>query len=199
MRMPVAPVRVSNKATGTFVDTYAVLDTASEFNICSSELADMLNIQGEAVMTSIIGATGSAENGVSQRVNVTVRGYHTNELYDIEAYALTQMTDLRDHIPQVDDIKRYPHLGGLKIPDHPRKRVDLLIGIGESRLHHRFDTRCGEPSQLWATLTALGWVLHGKDTGASASVQQMHVSTCQVRCLPLNLSALGDRVTKRLR
>ena len=178
--MPVAPVRIINRTSNVFIDTYAVLDTAAEFNICSAELAKLLQLQGDTVITSVIGATGAADEGISQRVTMSLRGYRTTELHEIEAYALTEMTDLRDHIPRVEDIGKYPHLRGLRIPDHARKRVDLLIGIGESHLHHRFDARCGERGQLWATLTGLGWVLHGRDATSVAQPQTMHVSTCQV-------------------
>ena len=164
-RMPVAPVRLSNELSGRYVDTYAVLDTAAEFNLCSAAVTDILDIDGSEILTSVVGATGATEECTAYAVKIDVRGYHTSDETSIEAYALPNMTDLRDHIPSPKDTERYPHLRGLKIPDHARKQVDLLIGIGESNLHHVYETRCGNSDQLWAALTGIGWVLHGRDSG----------------------------------
>ena len=61
--MPVAPVRVSNPSNGRTVDTYAALDTAAEYSLCSPELPDLLGLEGEEVLTSVVGATGTAEEG----------------------------------------------------------------------------------------------------------------------------------------
>ena len=129
-RMPVVPVRLSNKVAGHSVNTYAVLDTAAEFNICSTELTEILRLDGKEIVTSVIGATGTAEESVAHMVKLSIRGYRSSEEYDISVYALPAMTNLKDHIPSQMDLKRYSHLRGLDIPHHDRQEVDLLIGIG---------------------------------------------------------------------
>ena len=137
--MPVAPVRVSNPTTGRTINTYAALDTAAEYSLCSPGLSELLGLEGEEVMTSVVGATGTAENGESLRVELLLQGYRTPEYHHLTAYALPQMTDLREHIPTRRDVDRYPHLRGIQIPVHERKRVDVLVGVAEPHLHHAFE------------------------------------------------------------
>ena len=36
-------------------------------------------------------------------------------------------------------------------------------------MHHIYDTICGESDQLWAALSGLGWVLHGRDLEAGST------------------------------
>ena len=69
----------------------------------------------------------------SHNVTLDIQGHRTREMYQINnAIALDNFTDLSDHIPSQADINRHPHKHGLRIPNHKRKKVDILICIGES-------------------------------------------------------------------
>ena len=162
--MPVAPVRISGVNGTETIETYAVLDSCATDNICSAELVELLGIRGQEVQSTIITATGAEETDIVELVNLEVKGYHA-EPYTLRALSLRNFTDLSCHIPSPSDIARYPHLRGLRIPSHSRKRVDLLIGIGESPMHFSREQRKGDPNQLWATQSGIGWVLHGRDKG----------------------------------
>ena len=188
--MRVAPVSVFNPSTNRQIDSYAVFDTAAERNLCTAEIAGLLGLEGPIIPTVLVGATGTAEEGSARCVSFRLRGYRTPERYLLEAYALSQMTDLRDHIPRADDISRNLHLHGLEIPEHKRRRVDILISVGEPHLHHVFDTRCGNHGQLWAALTGLGWVLHGRDSRACDELP-LQVNTCQFRRPGLSSPRVG--------
>ena len=109
-------------------------------------------------------ATGTTEVSVAHHLTLEVKGYRTPKVYSIDAIALPNLTDLREHIPTQDDIDRHPHMRGIKIPEHPRKEVDILICIGESEMQHAYATRTSTGSQLWATCSGLGWVVHGRDS-----------------------------------
>ena len=163
--MPVAPVRISGVNGTDAIETYAVLDSAATDSLCSAELVEMLGIDGDEVQSTIITATGAKETEVTKWVSLVVMGYHHVGPYAMRALALRNFTDLSRHIPSPRDIDRYTHLRGLSIPSHSRKKVDLLIGIGESPLHFSYEQRKGKPAQLWATLSGIGWVLHGRDQG----------------------------------
>ena len=162
-RMPVAPVIIFDKSCKKSVSTYAVLDCAATDNLCSEELAQLLGVRGDAVYTTVVSATGTSETETSHWVSLLIRGYHTANNYSIKALAMQSFTDLSSHIPSKHDLTKYPHLRGLTIPSHPRKKVDLIIGIGESPLHFTHDSRTGSREQLWASLSGLGWVIHGQD------------------------------------
>ena len=164
-RMKVAPVRVYGRNRQTYLDTYAVLDTAAGDCLCSRELMDLLNLTGDARQTAVVSATGTTEVSTAHYLTLDIQGYRTPEIFQIDTIALDNLTDLSEHIPSQADIDRHPHMRGLKIPDHKRKKVDVLICIGESQLQHTFDTRIATAGQLWATCTGLGWVLHGRDSG----------------------------------
>ena len=163
-RMKVAPVRVYGNDRATYVETYAVLDTAAGDCICSRELIDMLGLEGDARPTAVISASGTTEVSVAHYLTLEIRGYRTKEIFPIQVIALNKLTDLSEHIPCQSDIDRHPHLRGLRMPDHRRKKVDVLICIGESHLQHTFESRTAATSQLWASCTGLGWVLHGRDS-----------------------------------
>ena len=180
-RMKVAPVRVYGPNRS--VDTYACLDTAAGECICTRELMDLLNLEGEPCRTAVMSATGTTEVSTSHYVNLDIQGYRTMDRYRINAIALDNFTDLSEHIPSQADIDRHPHMRGLRIPSHKRKRVDILICIGESHLQHTYDTRVAAVSSLWASCTGLGWVVHGRDAGTSNQVvpsSRVPVNTAQI-------------------
>ena len=165
--MKVAPVRVYGKHG--YVDTYACLDTAAGDCICSKELIQELNLEGTKQQVSVVSATGATQVSTAQYLTLDIQGYRTPEIFKIDVIALNQMTDLREHIPCQADIDRHPHMRGLRIPDHKRKKVDILICIGESQLQHTYDTRIAAVGQLWASNTGLGWVVHGRDSAMTCS------------------------------
>ena len=135
-RMKVAPVRVYGHDHTTYVDTYAVLDSAAGNCLCSKELMDMLGLEGEPRPTVVIPATGTTEISTAHYLTMDIQGYRTKEVFQIQVIALDELTDLSEHIPCQADIDRHPHMRGIKIPEHPRKKVDILICIGESELQH---------------------------------------------------------------
>ena len=181
--MKVAPVRVYGPRRQTYVDTYAVLDSAAGYCLCSQELRQMLSLPGEVKETAVTSAIRTTEISLAHYLTVDIRGYRTPKVFSIDVVCPPQLTDLKEHIPTQADIDRHPHLRGIKIPEHPRKEVDLLICIGESELQHAYATRTASYGQLWATCTGLGWVLHGRDSkaqtprgGAAVQVNMVHVA-----------------------
>ena len=181
-RMKVAPVRVHGP--DKYIDTYACLDTAAGNCICARELMELLHLKGEPRQTLIMSATGTTEVSTAHHLTLEIQGYRTNEIFQIDTIALDNMTDLSEHIPSQADIDRHPHMRGLKIPSHKRKKVDILICIGESVLQHSYNTRIAPVGQLWATLTGLGWVVHGRDSGmnshSNVPSSLTHVNTVQL-------------------
>ena len=188
--MRVAPVSEFNPGAKRQMGSCAVFNAAAERSLCTAGIAGLVGLEGPIIPTERVGATGTADEGSARYVSFRLRGYRTPERYLLEAYALSQMTDLRDHIPRADDITRNLHLHGLEIPEHKRRRVDILISVGEPHLHHVFDTRCGNHGQLWAALTGLGWVLHGRDSRVCDELP-LHVNTCQSRRQGLSSPRVG--------
>ena len=181
-RMKVAPIRVYGKGRVTYLDTYAVLDTAAGDCLCSRELMDLLGLEGDPRQTAVISATGTTEVSTAHYLTIEIQGYRTKEIFPIQAIALNNLTNLSEHIPSQSDIDRHPHMRGLKIPDHQRKMVDVLICIGESHLQHSFETRMAAAGQLWASCTGLGWVVHGRDSNQKKN-QTTANSTVQVNAV----------------
>ena len=159
--MKVAPERVFGPEG--CIETYACLDTAAGECLCTRELMEMLGLTGTACQTAVTSATGTTEVSTSHYVNLDIQGYRTGQIYQIKVIALDRFTDLSEHIPSQADVDRHPHMHGLRIPNHRRKKVDLLICIGESELQHTYDTRIAAVG-LWASCTGLGWVVHGRDS-----------------------------------
>ena len=183
-RMKVAPIRVYGKGQATYVDTYAALDTAAGHCLCSKEFTKILGLEGEPRQTAVITASGTTEVSSADYLTVEIRGYRTKEIFPIQVIAMDHFTDLSEHIPSQADIDRNPHMRGLKIPDHPRKKVDILICIGESRIQHTHATRTADAGQLWASCTGLGWVVHGRDSAVTDQpdpVSPLQLNACQAK------------------
>ena len=179
--MRVAPVRIYGTSRLTYIDTYACLDTAAGDCICSQEILDLLNLKGEARPTAVMAATGTVEATTASYLTLDIRGYRTTEIFSIEVIGLSRITDLAEHIPTQGDIDRHPHMRGLSIPQHARKSVDLIICVGESRLHHVYESRVAASEQLWASCTGLGWVIHGRDSRSTVEREDtVHVNAVQV-------------------
>ena len=164
-RIKVAPVRVYGRTRQHYVDTYAALDDGAAQCLCSTDLIRLLGLKGTPQDVIVTTATGTAEPHTSTSLKLELRGYRTPEIFEIDVLALDALTDLSEHIPSQSDVDRHPHMRGLRIPDHLRKKVDLLICVGESALHRPYEIRTADSAQLWATKTGLGWVVHGRDSG----------------------------------
>ena len=75
--MKVAPVRVYGPSRQTYVDTYAVLDTAAGHCLCSEKLMHLLKLPGEKKETAVMSATGTTEVSVAHHLTLEVKGYRT--------------------------------------------------------------------------------------------------------------------------
>ena len=141
----------------------------------------MLNLKGEARPTAVMSATGTTETGSATYLTLKIQGYRTKEIFSIDVIGLRRITDLCEHIPSQADIDRHPHMRGLRIPEHARKKVDLIICVGESRLQHDYDTRVAAVGQLWASCSGLGWVVHGRDSGPTeVGANSVRVNVSQI-------------------
>ena len=131
-----------------------------------------LGLEGEPASLQMVMADGRLSDNASRTASLLIRGYHTPLCYPLEVTALAYFTDLREHIPTPEDLFKNPHLHGVKIPVHSRRRVDLIIGIGESELQYSTRTIAADSDRLWASLSGLGWVLHGRDLAAPSQPPQ---------------------------
>ena len=79
----VAPVRIYGNTRERFLDTYAALDTAADGCLCSSELPQLLGLEGNYLPVTVVTATGTIEDTTAQCLTLGVRGYRTDEVFPV--------------------------------------------------------------------------------------------------------------------
>ena len=73
--MPVAPVRVNNSDFSCFVDTYAVLDSASDTTLCTQAIRKLLSVEDIPVTTGIVLANCDSHSEQGQYISLNIQHY----------------------------------------------------------------------------------------------------------------------------
>lgn len=142
------------------IDTYALLDDGSTVTLIDDELAQQAGLRGprEALHIEGIGET-LVDTSASRRVKMTISGAgrrHSIAARSIKDLKLSPQTiDKEDLIEcrHIDDI--------ISRVNYTEARPRVLIGQDNWPLLLAEERRIGNKSQPIASLTPLGWVLHG--------------------------------------
>lgn len=168
--LKILPVHVSGPAGG--VDTYALLDDGSTVTLVDTDLATATGARGpyDPLRIESIGdqQTTSAR---SRRVTLSLRG-SSNKHFEIRARTISNMqlspqaiTDEElygcSHLRDIEDRLKYVNA-----------KPQILIGQDNWHLLLSEEVRQGQRTQPVASLTPLGWVLHG--TQSRTLGQQTH-------------------------
>ncbi|GBN54390.1 hypothetical protein AVEN_30778-1 [Araneus ventricosus] len=122
-----ARVFIRNKEN-KFVPVRAILDSASEINIISSDCANFLGLKKEKLFLPVSGICGSTQNA-SRKVTTSLSNLNGNYQWDIELMVLPKITDFSP-ATRLD-------VSNLKIPENIQladetfyipQKVDLLLG-----------------------------------------------------------------------
>ncbi|KAL0839890.1 hypothetical protein ABMA28_016513 [Loxostege sticticalis] len=142
------------------VDTYALLDDGSTITLIDEDLAQQAGLRGpvEPLRIEAIGER-QIETGTSRRVKLTIQGAqkkrHTIQARSIQHLRLSPQTiDERD-------LAGCRHLENMKTLTYEEAKPRILIGQDNWPLLLAETTRIGDRQQPVASLTKLGWVLHG--------------------------------------
>lgn len=160
------------------LDTYALLDDGSTCTLIESAVAQQIGATGPPSPFYIEGVSGmKIDASESRRVNLKICGRNTSEV-DICARTVPDIGVSPQTVP-AGIIESCPHVQDIKEDIlYERGAATILLGQDnwELLLTHAF--KSGARGQPVASLTTLGWVLHGVQYRQPA-VQRVHHLTVQ--------------------
>lgn len=160
-KLPIVPVQVKSKKGNKTVTTYAFLDQGSTAVFCTESLMNKLNLTG--TKRNILLRTMGQEKVVSSNMvsGLEVAALNGEEFLELpKAYTQESMPVYKGNIPTKRDIKRWPHLKHVHLPQI-EAGIELLIGTNVPRALEPLEVVCSVNGGPFATRTLLGWTVNG--------------------------------------
>ncbi|KAL0810721.1 hypothetical protein ABMA28_010045 [Loxostege sticticalis] len=159
--LKIVPVRISGPKG--YYDTAALLDDGSTVTLIEADIADRVGASGVTDPLKLEGVAGSKINATgSRRVSITLHGQ--TRTHKIKARTIKGL----NLAPQAVDetaLKDCRHLQGIKsLLQYEERKPTILIGQDNWHLLVAKQLRRGPQHLPVASLTPLGWVLHGSST-----------------------------------
>ncbi|XP_055614144.1 uncharacterized protein LOC129760518 [Uranotaenia lowii] len=157
----IVPVTVFNGLK--HVDTFALLDEASEVTMIETSLAETLELGGtvDPLHLKWTGNVTRVEQN-SRTVDVTISGRGKLKRFTLKNARTVEALELP--IQSIDSkslTEHYHHLRGLPIADYDSARPQILIGLENIYLGTPLKVREGAQGHPTATKTRLGWCVYG--------------------------------------
>ena len=159
--LAIVPVRVKIKGSLQTVETYAFLDSGSNTSFCTEDLLEKLNSQGcktNISLTTMLGEATPIECSVVELQIFDLDGQNQVEMPKV--YSTPRLPIRKECIGNQEDVDRWPHLTGIKIP-HIDAEIGLLVGSDAPEILQPLEIRMSENGGPFATRTLMGWVLNG--------------------------------------
>ena len=159
--LPIVAVRVRSKEN-KMVETYALLDSGSTNAFCSDYLIQQLGIHGKK--SNLLLTTLESENKDTDTMLVSLEVTDMDDRNMIElpcVYTRPVLPINVENIPVQEDVDRWEHLKGIKLPSLEHKKVELLIGQDVPAVMAPIHMKKGRDREPYAVKTILGWALNG--------------------------------------
>ena len=183
----VVSVIVRSKTTGITVKTNALLDEGSDAVFCTEELMNKLRTEGHKTQLRVQTLTGESLIPSHKLVNLEVMDCHGDNTIKLpQVYTCAKLPASQSHAPTKEDLKAYPHLHGVPLPEF-KGDVEILIGNNVPEALEPWEIIHSENQGPFASRTLLGWVVHGlakvHDGQSSIPVYRTMVDDETTRCL----------------
>ena len=129
IRLRVVPVKVRDSLSGRMQETHTLLDNGSDDSLCDSELVKELGLQGKRrdFFLTTQEKKDSAKSGLELKLTVSsLGGASTLEIPRV--WSVDCLNISSRSIPVPEDVKGWPHLSDIELPDIQGKDDRLLIG-----------------------------------------------------------------------
>ena len=193
--LKIVPVTV--KDGDTEHDTYALLDDGATVSLITDALTK--NMSGPKASLHIVSASGhSVIDANSRRVKVLIRGPNS-ECYEVPMRTISAM-DLPTQTVPAALAAKCKHLADLDRVWMEDAKPQLLIGQDNWELIVGGDLKRGKSGQPVASLTKLGWVVHGpigRDIGRDSEYVNQVVDLNALVKNQFDLESLGIMEGKR--
>lgn len=160
--LKIIPIQV--KGPTATIDTYALLDDGSTVTLIDSNISDKIGATGpiDPLRIEAINKMKTAETQ-SRRVSFVIKGLNNHE-EPIQARTVMNLQVSTQEVPK-EQIEKCEHLRDLsRFLTYENAKPRVLIGQDNWHLLLTSKIRRGDKNQPVASLTPLGWVLHGNHT-----------------------------------
>ncbi|XP_026733916.1 uncharacterized protein LOC113498174 [Trichoplusia ni] len=157
------------------VRVLALLDEGSTVTLLDASIAEKIGAAGsrEALTIETVGGKVIRKDS-SQKINLKIKGVHRRDKKTITVRTIDDLK-LSEQRVNRSTVKNCLHLKTIKRQLlYDAERPKLLIGQDNWGLIVTRRLKKGKPTEPVASLTYLGWVLHGCETGSNAVVNFMH-------------------------
>lgn len=170
--LKVVPVEISG-SLGT-VSTFALLDEGSTMTLIERETADLITPREVGEPLSIEGIGGQVTDSESCRISVNIRGHCARNMEKLNAFTIDRLNLSSQEVSR-DIVEQCKHLCNI-IDElcYERATPTILIGQDNWNLIVSRQLLCGEPTLPIASLTKLGWILHGQYHDSRARVARIN-------------------------
>lgn len=152
-------------------DAYALLDEGSTLTLIEENTALAVTPRGKTESLQLEGVGGKRiDCDGSFRVKIKVKGRFQRHYETLTAHTISQLNVMAQEV-NADAIKSYPYLADIEDElCYDRARPTVLIGQDNWHLIVTRELRSRSEREPAASLTSLGWVLHGKAHGIPRSL-----------------------------
>ena len=157
--MAIVPVRIKAKNSAYSILTYAFLDSGSSISLCTDRIMHELGLSGRRNKITLQ-TMGNPYDMYSvpldnmQICDVTMT--HTVDLPRL--FTKDEMPVNKSHIPTVAEIRKWPHLANVDIPEVDAE-IGLLIGNNVPDAYSPFEVLTGPSGSPHAARTRIGWIV----------------------------------------
>lgn len=166
-KLPIVPVQVKSEKGSKIVTTYAFLDQGSTAVFCTESLMIKLQLTGRK--GNILLSTMGQQKVVSSNTlsGLEVAALHGDKFLSLpKVYTQVSMPVYKGNIPTERDIKKWPHLKHIHLPQIDTG-IKLLIGTNVPQALEPLEVVCSVDGGPFASRTALGWTVNGPLGGSS--------------------------------
>lgn len=158
----VVPVRVSGPGSDKQLTTYAFLDSGSDTTLCLRSLVEELGLESEATdfTLSTVNCEGK-EHG--HRACLDIEALDGRTRFTLDQVLTTESLPISErHFASNRELRKWPHLDGVSLPEIEGHRVAILIGSDRPDIiEGNSEIRKGARGQPYAVNTPLGWTVYG--------------------------------------
>lgn len=160
--LAIVPITVRGTG-GKSVDTFALLDSGSDVSLVDQGLLKDLNIKGKKRSYTITTVNEADKVQHGMEVYLDVKSFYGGSFTRISRlWSVKHLPVSLNGLPQTEELRKFQHLKGIKIPPVEGKKVSILIGSDMPELVCPYEVRRGRPGQPCAMRSKLGWVVLGK-------------------------------------
>ena len=176
MCFKVVPVKISCRGSTKEITTYAFLDRGSDATLCLESLVQELGTKDMKPTSFTMTTVNLEEERFGHEVQLNIESLDGDSKFQLTNVLTTRSLPVsRRHNAINEDLRRWPHLDDVSLPDTGGKKVTILIGGDRPDIINKhLDKREGEHGELIAVTTPLGWTVYGP-IGESAE-DRVHVN-----------------------